>query len=139
MDQVLTTQCFDPATATGAQQERASEIGKQWYLALAFLMGSDRAQFDSVLEKLENEFTQGQDIYPNTVTDAYILLISWKEDRPHLVCLAGNDGVTFTTTASTSVKQEEDAQEHTNDGSQEQKTNIVNVTARHRKQSKGRN
>ena len=115
--QVLITQGYDPMTAMAAQQERAHEIGKQWYLTLAFLMSADRACFGCVLEKLENKFTQGQDRYLKTVTDAYNLLMNWKEDTHHVIYLTGNDGVTFTTTGSAEVKEETDGQNQTQDAS----------------------
>ena len=50
------------------------------YLALAFLMGSDQSRFGRLLEKLENDFTTGNDSYPKTLTDAYNMLLEWKDN-----------------------------------------------------------
>ena len=45
MYKVLESQGFDPDLTTAAQEEDAEEIGKKWYFALAFLMGSDWIPF----------------------------------------------------------------------------------------------
>ena len=75
--QVQTTQGYTPMTAMAAQQERAHEICKQWYLTLAFLMGADRAWLGHVLGKLDNEFIQGQDRYPKMLK--YSVMISCRD------------------------------------------------------------
>ena len=80
MKQVLRSQGIDIDEATEAQEEAAETEGTQWYLALAFLMGSDRSRFGRLLEKLENDFTAGNDNYPKTLTDAYNMLLEWKDD-----------------------------------------------------------
>ena len=43
--QVLRSQGINIDDATGAQEEAAKIQGIEWYLALAFLMGSDRSRF----------------------------------------------------------------------------------------------
>ena len=97
MRQVLRSQDINVDEATDAQEEAAETEGTQWYLALAFLMGSDRSRFGRLLEKLENDFTAGNDNYPKTLTDAYNMLLEWKDDPRLLLRMAGNDGVSFTT------------------------------------------
>ena len=61
-------------------------------------MGSDRGRFGRLLEKLENDFTAGHDNYPKTLTNAYNMLLEWKDDPRLLMRMAGNDGISFTTT-----------------------------------------
>ena len=97
MNQVLWSQGIDVDDATDTQQETAETEGIQWYLALAFLMGSDRSRFRHLLEKLENDFTAGNDNYPKTLTDAYNMLLEWKDDPRLLLHMAGNDGISFAT------------------------------------------
>ena len=75
MNQVLQSQGIDVEDATDAQQETVETEGIQWYIALAFLMGSDRSRFRRLLEKLENDFTAGNDNYLKTLTDAYNMLL----------------------------------------------------------------
>ena len=100
--QVLRSQGINTDEATEAQEEAAEIQGTEWYLALAFLMGSDRSQFGRLLEKLENDFTAGHDNYPKTLTDSYNMLLEWKDDPRLLMQMAGNDGISFTTTTTES-------------------------------------
>ena len=76
MKQVLHSRGIDVSEATEAQEETAELEGIQWYLALAFLMGFDQSRYGRLLEKLENDFTTGNDNYPKTLTDAYNMLLN---------------------------------------------------------------
>jgi hypothetical protein len=73
---------------------------REWYLATAFMLGADRARFGKLLENMENDFLQGRNSYPRSVTAAFNLLINWKQDPRNLVRSVGvtNDGVSFTNT-----------------------------------------
>ena len=73
----------------------------------------------------------------NFLLDAYNLLMNWKLDTCYLVCLTGNDGVTFTTLGSTKVDEEADGHDHTQSVPQEQQPTMAHAMAGHRKQSKG--
>jgi hypothetical protein len=77
------------------KEEDVKREGKERYLAVAFLLGSDRSRFGRLLENLENNFLQGQNNYPATVTAAYSLLTNWKQDPRNLMRPIGpvNDGV----------------------------------------------
>ena len=113
MKQVLRSQDINVDEATDVQAEAAVTEGIQWYLALAFLMGSDRSWFGHLLEKLENDFTAGNDNYPKTLTDAYNMLLEWKDDPRLLMRMAGNDGISFTTnTIEPNDKQDIDPGSH---------------------------
>ena len=105
--QVLRSQGINIEEATEAQEEAAEIQGIEWYLALAFLMGSDRSRFGRLLEKLENDFTAGHDNYPKTLTDAYNMLLEWKDDPRLLMRMAGNDGISFTTTTSEANEEQD--------------------------------
>ena len=100
MKQVLWSQGININDATDEEEEAAELEGIQWYLALAFLMGSNRNRYGRLLEKLENDFTAGNDNYPKTLTDAYNMLLEWKDDPRLLICMAGNDGISFATNAA---------------------------------------
>ena len=97
MKQVLRSQGINIDKATDAQEEAAETEATQWYLALAFLMGSDQSWFGRLLEKLENDFTTGNDNYPKTLTDAYNMLLEWKDNPRLLIRMAGNNGISFAT------------------------------------------
>ena len=126
MNQFLRSQGIDVDDATDAQQETAETEVIQWYLALAFLMGSDQSQFGRLLEKLENDFTAGNDNYSKTLTDAYNMLLEWKDNPRLLMQLAGNDGISF----ATNMVQTNEGQntETDNDYLEEAKTTHTNTT-----------
>ena len=66
------------------------------YLAIAYLLGANRAQYRKLIENLENDFLR-QNNYPKTVTAAYNLLTNWKQDPHNVMQVLGpaNDGVLF--------------------------------------------
>ena len=126
MNQVLQSQGIDVDDATDAQQETVETEGIQRYLALAFLMGSDRSRFGRLLEKLENDFTAGNDNYPKTLTDAYNMLLEWKDDPRLLMRMAGNDGISF---VKNTVQTNEGHNTETENGyPKEAKTTHTNTT-----------
>ena len=98
--QVLQSQGINIDDETEAQEEAAEIQGIEWDLALAFLMGSDQSRFGRLLEKLENDFTAGHDNYPKTLTNAYNMLLEWKDDPRLVMRMAGSDGISFTTTTT---------------------------------------
>ena len=85
MKQVLRSQGIHIDDSTDAQEDTAETEGIQWYLALALLMGSDQSWFGWLLEKLENDFTAGNDNYPKTLIDTYNMLLEWKDDPRLLI------------------------------------------------------
>ncbi len=66
-------------------------------MAVAFLLGADCARYGRLIEILENDYLQGQNKYPRTVTTAYNLLSNWKQDPCNSMRVLGqvNDGVSF--------------------------------------------
>jgi hypothetical protein len=66
------------ATGTNDLAKLEKEAHEQ-YLAVAFLLGANSGRYGKLLlEDLENDFLQGQDRYPKTVTTAFSLLTNWK-------------------------------------------------------------
>ena len=133
MKQVLRSQGIDVDEATEAEEEAAETEGTQWYLALAFLMGSDRSWFGRLLEKLENDFTAGNNNYPKTLTDAYNMLLEWKDDPRLLMRMAGNDGISFATNTLDVEQDTETGTTHQN----EDDTTYINTTLGHGGQGRG--
>ena len=126
MRQVLRSQGINVDEATDAQEEAAEAEGTQWYLTLAFLMGSDCSRFGWLLEKLENDFTAGNDNYPKTLTDAYNMLLEWKDDPRLLMHMAGNDGISFATNML-ETNEEQDTEGETTE-QQENETTHTHTT-----------
>ena len=69
---------------------------KEQYIAVAFLLGTDKNRFGQLVNKLQNDFLQGYDGYPKTLSAAYQLIINWKDNSQRTSGLV-NDGVSFTT------------------------------------------
>jgi Reverse transcriptase (RNA-dependent DNA polymerase)/Zinc knuckle len=84
------------------QVEAATAAARDRVLACAFLFGSDKVRYGKLLEDLENGFTQGNDVYPATLQQAYTLLVHWKQDPRNVVRLIGgvHDGVAFANVGS---------------------------------------
>ena len=80
----MESQGIDPSGPMAEQEEQVEELGKEWYFALAFLMGSDQTCFRHLLKNLENEYTQGHDNYPKMQTAAYNHLVEWKQDPQNI-------------------------------------------------------
>jgi len=69
---------------------------KDQYLAIAFVTGADRTRFGRLIEKLQNDYLQGYDGYPKTLSTAYQLLTNWKQESFKSSGIT-NDGVAFAT------------------------------------------
>jgi hypothetical protein len=80
---------IDPNTATKEQIDVALEATQDEYLAVAFLLGSDRNRYGKLNGNLENGYMQGQDRYPKTLTSAYSLLTNWKQDARNIMRFLG--------------------------------------------------
>jgi hypothetical protein len=72
-------------TATAAELLAAENYTREKYLACAFLFGCDRHRFGKLIKDMENNFTLKIDKWPKTATEAYNLLIHWKQDPRNLL------------------------------------------------------
>ena len=135
MKQVLRSQGININDATDEEEESAELEGIQWYLALAFLMGSDWNRYGRLLEKLENDFTAGNDNYPKTLTDAYNMLLEWKDDPRLLIRMAGNDGISFAT--NTADANDDATTETENTSHRDTPTTYANTTMGQRGRGRG--
>jgi Reverse transcriptase (RNA-dependent DNA polymerase)/Zinc knuckle len=81
-------------------QERKSVLvkSKDAYLAVAFLMQSDKERFGLLIETMQNNYLQGNDNYPETLTESYNLLVNYVQDPRNRLKVVGttSDGVAFT-------------------------------------------
>jgi hypothetical protein len=87
----------------GIETESLSESDKNKaqdeFFATVFLMGADRSRFGKLLDRLQNDYLQGHDGYPKTLSGAYHLLTNWKAES-HQMESTSNNGVSFTTSSS---------------------------------------
>ena len=63
------------------EQEEISSAYRDRYLACLFLVKSDRTRFGDLLRDLQNQHTQGHNVYPRTLNSAYSMLTNWKPER----------------------------------------------------------
>jgi hypothetical protein len=85
--------------------DELSQDNKDWveehahgnFLATTFLMEAERSRFGKLLENLENQYLQGIDNYPQTLSSAYTLLTNWRYDHRNATMISGisNDGLAF--------------------------------------------
>jgi hypothetical protein len=76
--------------------DRDKEKAQDKFLATAFLNGADHSCYGRLLDRLQNDYLQGQDRYPKTLTNAYDLLTNWKPESQQNDTNASN-GLSFTT------------------------------------------
>ena len=81
--------------ATAAQDLKARQLAYEKYLAVAFLLGSDRRRYGKLIDELQNDFTKNSNTYPKTVTEAYNLLINYKNTNWNFSKETG-EGLQFT-------------------------------------------
>lgn len=83
---------------TPAQLLIFREKAKERFLAVSFLLNADRSRFGRLIEDTENGYLRTRNSYPETVTEAYNLLVNWKQDpRNYAQVVGGNDGISFGT------------------------------------------
>jgi hypothetical protein len=76
--------------------DRDKDKAQDEFLATAFLNGADFSHCGRLLDRLQNDYLQGQDGYPKTLTNAYHLLTNWKTKSQQNNTNA-SDGVSSTT------------------------------------------
>lgn len=79
---------------------------KEKYLACAFVLGADKSRYGRLIEDLENLYTQGTDKFPKSMTDAYNLLVNWKQNPLNYMRVVDSvsDGAMFVTDGMQSSK-----------------------------------
>ena len=94
---ILEESSINPDNATKEQVATALQESQERYLAVAFLLGADKARYGRLLENMENDYAQGVDRYPRTVIAAYNTISSYKQDARYIMQIngSGNDGLAF--------------------------------------------
>jgi Zinc knuckle len=95
--EMLKIVAVNPSSPTSDEVVLAKTKSRDRFFATIFFLRADRARYGSLQRDVQNERLQGQDRYPNTLVEAYNLLVNWKPDpRPyHQTSGPTNDGVTF--------------------------------------------
>ena len=82
-------------TASNKREEKKE--AKETCMAMAFISGANRIKYRTLFEELENSYLKGnKNEYPKTVTDAYNLILNYKNDpRNHPGGNTGSGDRTF--------------------------------------------
>jgi hypothetical protein len=86
-----------PEIATDEQLETATKVAKEKYLAVTMVTTADKSRYTKLCEELENDFTKGNNNWPVAVTEAYNLLVNYKQPRPSGRIFNNSRGAAFTT------------------------------------------
>jgi uncharacterized membrane protein YgcG len=78
VDAILEELAVDPDMPTEGEREQARERAKDQFLAVMFLINSDRGRFGTLVRDVENEYTRGSDTYPSTLSAAYDYLVNYR-------------------------------------------------------------
>jgi hypothetical protein len=65
------------------------------YLATVFILGADQVRYGGLICNIENNYLNGTDKFPKTITAAYNLLVNWKGDPNKQPRGVISDGVAF--------------------------------------------
>ena len=92
---------YNPDTPTPAEYDEAYNIVKEEHIATCFLTGADRQQYGQLIRDYENSFIEGNDRFPKTLTDAYNLLVKYKQNPKLKSVDIISDGANFMNSGST--------------------------------------
>ena len=83
VNEILQDIATDPDAPTDNEREAARSQAKDEYLAILFLLNSDKKRYGNLMRDIENEYTRGTDSYPTTLSAAYDYLVNYRVDRQH--------------------------------------------------------
>mmetsp|Transcript_15602 Transcript_15602/g.22623 ORF Transcript_15602/g.22623 Transcript_15602/m.22623 type:complete len:212 (-) Transcript_15602:6-641(-) len=81
IDKALIEIAANPRQPSENEIVRAKAMAKDKYLAVCFIMNSDRRRYGALIRDIENEHTRGTNSYPETLTAAYDYLVNYKTDK----------------------------------------------------------
>lgn len=85
-----------PGTPTADEIVLAKTKARDRFCATMFFLRADKDCFGVLQRKMYNDKLQGTDKYPNTIIEAYHLMVNWQpEFKPRSGNSATNDGVAF--------------------------------------------
>ncbi len=84
VERALANEQVTMKTVSSKQNKTSKNFAREAYLACAFLLGADRNQYGKLIKEIENNYIQGQDGYPKTVTTAYNLSC-WRQNPQNLM------------------------------------------------------
>jgi hypothetical protein len=80
VEAILDKIAMDPNMPTAVEKQQALDQAKDQYLAVMFLMNSDKSQYGSLVRDIENEYTRGTNTYPVMLSAAYDYIVNYRLD-----------------------------------------------------------
>jgi hypothetical protein len=91
----LVAEGIDVENVSEESKCKAMAKAKNRYLAMTMLAAADFTRYSCLLEDLDNDYTKGDGNYPHTITDAYNLIINYRQARPAARIYHDAEGVAF--------------------------------------------
>jgi hypothetical protein len=73
----------------------AKATAKERYLAVAMLSACDASRYNKLSEEIKNDYTKGSNHYPKMVTEAYNLIVNYRQSKPAGRIYNDSEGVAF--------------------------------------------
>ena len=70
---------IDADVHTEEERTRATQIARDKYLAVLFLLNSDKRRYGTLVTNISNEFVRGNDTYPTTLNGSYDYIVNYTE------------------------------------------------------------
>jgi hypothetical protein len=84
---ILNHIAVNPDVPTAVERTTARNTAKDEYMAIYFLMNSNKRRYGGLIRDIENEYTRGSNTsYPDTLTGAYDYLVNYRASQ-----LSSND------------------------------------------------
>jgi len=78
VDAILARICVDPKNIKASKKMRARDEAKQQYIALMFLMHSNKCRYGDLINNIKNEYTHGSETFPQSLQATFMILINYK-------------------------------------------------------------
>jgi hypothetical protein len=92
-----------PGEGTAVELLAATSGGRHCFQASLFLAKSDQVRYGRLSQELANDFNKGRDVYPESPSSAYELMLHDVRDQDSRLQSHGSAGVAFNTVGGTGV------------------------------------
>jgi hypothetical protein len=83
------------SSATPKEFDESKAMAKERYLAVSTLSVCDDSRYNRLNGEIENDYTKGSNHYPKTATEAYNLIVNYRQSKPAGRIYNNSEGVAF--------------------------------------------
>ena len=91
----LASQGLTRATASAAEMITSNAAARNRWEAVCFLLRSDQHRYGKLIQELANDYNKGRDCYPESLTEAYELMLHDDRGHDNRPRTHGDSGVAF--------------------------------------------